>query len=464
MSLAKHPVRSSEKPNGGEPRFQAVPGPKPAWIGGNLAAFNHNPLAFLSHCASEYGDLVELNFAGFPVFLLNHPDLIEEVLVTKNRAFLKGRGLGRTREVLGNGLLTSEGEFWRRQRRLAQPAFHNQRILHYGEIMQRRTAQMLDRWQDGQTLDAHVAMMDLTMEIVAEALFSADVSGDANLVSQAMNVMLENFSRRNRQFFIPDWLPTPSRRKFLHSVKQLDRIVYGFIQARRSGQTGAGGGDLLDMLLAARDEENTGMTDKQLRDEVMTLFLAGHETTANALSWTWLLLSQNPEVEARLHRELDRALEGRPPSVSDLPALPFLEQVINESMRLYPPAWVIGRQAIEDVQIGGVTFPKDAGVLMSQWVMHHDPRYYPEPEQFNPDRWAYSSTPKIPQYAYFPFGGGPRLCIGRPFALQEAALVLAGVGQRYRLELVPGQTITPRPSITLRPGGGVRVVLHRRQN
>ncbi|MDD5370642.1 MAG: cytochrome P450 [Anaerolineaceae bacterium] len=453
MSLTQFPVTSLTE--GGA--FRVVPGPKPGWVGGNLPEFNRDPLGFLTRCAREYGDLVELRFAGFPVYVLSHPRLIEEVLVTKNRSFHKGRGLVRTRELLGNGLLTSEGEFWRRQRRLAQPAFRHERISHYGEIMQRRTVNMLDRWSDGQLLDAHEAMMDLTMEIVAEALFSADVSGDAKAISSAMTVVLENFSRRNQQYLLPVWLPTPARRRFFRAVDQLDRVVYGFIQARRAGKAGAGGGDLLDMLLEARDENGAGMTDQQLRDEVMTLFLAGHETTANTLSWTWMLLAQNPEVEARLHAELDRVLAGHIPTVTDLPNLPYTEHVITESMRLYPPAWVIGRQVIEDVDIGGVKLPIGAGVLMSQWAMQRDPSIFPDADSFLPERWEGDFARSIPAFAYFPFGGGPRLCIGRPFALQEAALVLALVAQRYRLELVTGQEIRPRPSITLRPGGGVRV-------
>jgi cytochrome P450 len=458
MSLAQIPSASPVEVN----TFHAVPGPKPGWIGGNLPEFNRDPLGFLTRCAREYGDVVELRFANFPIFVLSHPRLIEEVLVTKNRSFQKGRGLARTRELLGNGLLTSEGDFWRRQRRLAQPAFHHERIRHYGEIMQRRTAQMLDRWVDGQSLDAHEAMMDLTMQIVAEALFSADVSGNASVVSQAMTVVLENFSRRNRQFLLPEWLPTPTRRRTLKAVEQLDGVVYGFIRARRAGQTGAGGGDLLDMLLAARDETGAGMTDKQLRDEVMTLFLAGHETTANALSWAWMLLAQNPETEARLHAELDRVLTGRTPTVADLPQLPYTEWVVTEAMRLYPPAWVIGRQANEDVEIGGVKMPKDAGVLMSQWAVQRDPRFFTESGSFSPQRWEGDFARQIPAFAYFPFGGGPRLCIGRPFALQEGALVLAMVAQRYQLKLSSAQPIIPRPSITLRPGGSVQVLIHAR--
>ena len=438
-----------------------VPGPRPGFIGGHLLAFNRDPLNFLARCAREYGDFVELRFAGFPVFLVNHPDLIEEILIRRNRQFMKGRGLARTRDLLGNGLLTSEGEFWRRQRRLAQPAFHQQRIAGYGEIMVRQTERMLTGWKSGQAIDAHQAMMDLTMAIVAEALFSYDVRGSANVVSRSMDILLKDFSARNRMFFIPEWLPTPGKKRAARAIHDLDEVVYGIIAQRRSNPGSYT--DLLATLLEARDETGAGMTDQQLRDEVMTLFLAGHETTANALSWAWMLLSQNPETEKKLHREVDAVLGGRPPTVEDIRRLPYAEHVVTESMRLYPPAWIIGRQAIEAVPVGGATLPEGAGVLLCQWVMHRHPRYYPDPDAFNPDRWDDEAVRRNPPFTYFPFGGGPRLCIGKPFAIQEAIIVLAMVAQRFCLALVPGQTIVPQPSITLRPRPGVKVILEERR-
>jgi cytochrome P450 len=311
-------------------------------------------------------------------------------------------------------------------------------------------------------MDVHQAMMDLTMEIVALALFNTDVTGEADVVQSSMDVLLKVFSDRNRQFLLPEWLPTPSRRRFHQSTEQLDLVVFGIIQERRSTPPDSHPQDLLEMLLNARDENGEQMTDRQLRDEVMTLFLAGHETTANALSWTWMLLSQNPQVETCLQEELEEVLKGRVPTIVDLPSLPYTAKVVKESMRLYPPAWVIGRQAIEDVEIGGHAVEKDAGVLMSQWVMHHNPRFYPDANAFRPERWDEAFTRQLPEFAYFPFGGGPRLCIGKPFALQEAALVLAMVAQRFKLELLPGKRIVPRPSITLRPFGGVWVKVIRR--
>ncbi|HEX9011971.1 MAG TPA: cytochrome P450, partial [Anaerolineaceae bacterium] len=351
-------------------------------------------------------------------------------------------------------------EFWRRQRRLAQPAFHQQRIAAYGEVMRRRTEQMLAGWQDGQELDAHAEMMSLTMAIAAETLFSADVTGGARVVSQAMDVLLKDFVNRNRGFWIPAWVKTPSRVRAERAIRDLDGVVYTIIDERRAHPE-AEHGDLLAMLLAARDEDGKGMSDRQLRDEVMTIFLAGHETTANALSWAWMLLAQNPPAAERLGAELADVLGGRAPEAADLPALPYTAAVISEAMRLYPPAWVIGRQAQEPVTVGGVEMRPGAGVIMSQYVMHRSPRYYADPLAFRPERWLDGLARRNPDFAYFPFGGGPRLCIGRPFALLEAALVLAAVAQRYRLELAPGQEIRPQPSITLRPRPGVRVVLRR---
>ncbi len=445
----------------GDETPQLAPGPRPGWIGGNLGAFNRDPLGFLTRCQRDHGDFVQLKFGGFPIYFLNDPALIEDVLVTQNRKFIKGRGLGRTKDLLGNGLLTSEGEFWRHQRRRAQPAFHQQRIAAYGEIMARRTAQMLGGWSDGQRIDAHEAMMALTMAIVAEALYSVDVTGEAGVVSGAMDVLLRDFLNRNRAFLIPAWVKTPSKMRAERAIRELDQVVYAIIQDRRDHPEQAHS-DLLEMLLTARDEDGQGMTNRQLRDEVMTLFLAGHETTANTLSWSWMLLSQNPAVEEKLHAELDTVLAGRTPVTADLPALLYTAQVVREALRLYPPAWVIGRQTIQTVTLGGVEIAPGAGILMSQWVMHRTPRYYDDPQAFRPERWEGDFAHRIPEFAYFPFGGGPRLCIGRPFALQEAALVLATVAQRYRLELAPGSAVHPVPSITLRPGGGMPVILKKR--
>ena len=445
-----------------KPELNMSVAPRPIWPGGHMGVFARDRLGFMERTAREYGDIVRLDFNGYPVFLVSSPQVIEEVLVLKNRSFTKGRGLGRTRRILGNGLLTSEGEFWRRQRRLAQPAFHARRIEAYGEIMFELTQKMLANWQEGQVRDVHQDMMTLTLAIVARALFGFDIDGEgARRVRAALEVGLHHFNHQGRTFYlIPEWLPTPENLRFEKAARTLDEVVYEIIRQHRA--QGTPSEDLLSMLLEARDEDGSQMTDTQVRDEVMTLFLAGHETTANALSWAWMLLAQNPEAEGRLHAELDAVLEGRPPRVSDLVNLPYTQNTITEVLRLYPPAYVIDRQAAEEVQIGHVILPAGSTVLMSQWVVQRDPRWYDEPERFRPERWEGDFSRRIPDFAYFPFGGGPRLCIGKPFALQEAALVLASVAQRYRLALEPGHKIAMQTSITLRPRRGIFVRLYAR--
>ncbi|HWP28608.1 MAG TPA: cytochrome P450, partial [Chloroflexota bacterium] len=346
---------------------------------------------------------------------------------------------------------------------LIQPAFHRQQLAAYSEIMVACTEQLLATWRDGEVRDIHQEMMRLTLQIVARALFGADVADEAAVVDEALRVALERFGTRlsSLAFLLPDTLPTPDNWGFLRAARRLDAIVYRIIAARRA--SGADRGDLLSILLRARDEaDGGGMTDRQLHDEVMTLLLAGHETTAIALSWTWYLLSQHPAVEARLLAELQAVLGGRAPTAEDLPRLPYTEWVLWEALRLYPPAWALAREAVQDCEIGGYPVPAGTIVVMSQWLLHRDPRYFDAPERFLPERWADGLAKRLPRYAYFPFGGGPRLCIGAGFASLEAALVLATVLPRFRLTLVPGHPIALWPSVTLRPRYGIRMVLHRR--
>ena len=433
------------------------PGPKGRLIGDNLREYARDPLGFLSDCAREYGDVVRLRFMGQNLFLLSDPDLIEYVLVENNRNFTKARILKRNRRLLGEGLLTSEGEFWRRQRRLAQPAFHRKSVAAYGEVMVTYAKRSLEAWRDGQTIDVHEEMMHLTLEIVAKCLFDADLGARTTDVGKAMKVALENFSSQRRLVRIPRGVPTPHNIRFEMAARNLDEIVGAIIEGRRKG--GEYKGDLLSMLVLAEDEDGERMTDKQLRDEVMTLFLAGHETTANALSWTFWLLSLSPNAEAKLAEELERVLGDRTPTMSDLSDLPYVERVVKESMRLYPPAWVVGREAIAECEIGGYRMPAGTTALMSQWVMHRDPRYHENPERFAPDRWTAKYAKALPRFAYFPFGGGPRQCIGAGFAMTEACLILVTVAQRFRMELSPGQRVEPYASITLRPKEGIRMSL-----
>jgi cytochrome P450 len=442
-----------------------APGPKTLWPGGHLFYFRRDPLNLLARLAREYGDVVQFRAGTQRVFLLNHPDHVRDVLVTHHGRFHKGRALQRAKRLLGEGLLTSEGEFHRRQRRLAQPAFHRQRVNAYARVMTEFAAKTSARWRDGQTLDVSEEMMRLTLSIVGKTLFDADVESDAGEVGAALTEVMNLFGYLMLPFSeLLEKLPLPQRRRFERARARLDRIIYRIIEERRRG--GEDRGDLLSMLLLAVDEEGDRgrMTDEQLRDEAMTLFLAGHETTANALTWAWYLLAQNPEAEATLHAELDRVLEGgRPPTVEDLTALRYTEMVVAETMRLYPPAWAIGRLAVEDHEVGGYRIPRGSLVLVSQYVMHRDPRFFPEPERFDPARFAPEAKEARPQFSYFPFGGGVRRCIGEGFAWTEAVLVLAALARRWQMRLAPGHTAEAQPRITLRPGkGGVVMTLKRR--
>jgi cytochrome P450 len=363
---------------------------------------------------------------------------------------------------LGQGLFTSEGAFWRRQRRLAQPAFHKERVAGYGRVMVDFAEAMVSTWQEGEVRDVHQEMMQLTLRIVATTLLGSEVEGETEKVGAALDVLTRRFSGRKSYLIpAPSFLPTPSNRRFYRAIGQLDDIVYGIILKRRAadGQTG----DLLSMLMEARSEA-TGerMSNEQLRDEALTILLAGHETTAITLSWTFYLLCQDVEVDGKLLAELNNVLEGRAPTVEDLPRLRYADMVVKESMRLYPPAWGIGREAVGECEIGAFRVPGGTQLLMSPWVMHRDSRYFEEPETFYPDRWAGDATRGLPKYAYFPFGGGPRLCIGQSFAKIETVLLLATIAQKFKFSPVEGQRIKPLPSITLRPDKGMRMVIEGR--
>jgi cytochrome P450 len=410
---------------------------------------------------ARYGDVVGIRVVNFKNVFINHPDLIEEVLVTHPRRYIKGRVLRANRHVFGEGLLTSEGDFWLRQRRLAQPAFHRAQIASYAAIMVEYTQRMLESWRDGEELDAHKEIMRLTLQIVAKTLFDADVAGDAQDVGKSLELLLELGANFRRTLFVPHWVPTPTNLRIKREIAYIESILYRIIAERRA--SGRDTGDLLSMLLNAQDEDGSRMTDKQLRDETITLFLAGHETTASTLSWTWWLLAQNPAAEAKLHGELDSVLGGRAPSVDDLSKLPYTANVITESLRLYPTAWGLARIAVEDHELGGYAVREGMGVAMAQWVVHRDKRWYDAPEEFRPERWEGDLLKKLPRFAYFPFGGGPRQCIGNSFAVMEASLLLATIAQKFRLRLVPNHPVVPLASITLRPRHGVRVTLESRQ-
>jgi cytochrome P450 len=429
-----------------------------------MFAYRKGPLPFFQNL-TQYGDISYFRLGPQEAFFLNHPDYIKDVLVTNHQNFHKGLALQRAKRLLGEGLLTSEGEFHRRQKRLAQPAFHRARVASYADVMTAYAMETSERWQDGAELDMSEEMMRLTLGIVGKTLFDADVVSDAREVGEAMTVAMDLFNTIVIPFFeLLEKLPLPQFRRFDNARARLDAIIYRLIEERR--RSGADRGDLLSMLLLAQDTEGDGgtMTDLQLRDELMTIFLAGHETTANALTWTWYLLSQNPAVEARLHEELDRLLAGRLPTFEDVAQLKYTEMVLTESMRLYPPAWAIGRLATNESEIGGYVIPKKALVLMSQYVMHRDPRYFTEPERFDPERWTAEARESRPQFSYFPFGGGPRRCIGEGFAWMEGILLLATLAQHWQMRLVPNHPVAIRPVITLRPKYGMRMMVARRQS
>lgn len=438
------------------------PGPKRSLLGGNFLAFRRASLAFLQNAAREYGDISHFKFGPQDVFFLNHPDYIKDVLVTHHQNFIKGRALQRSKRLLGEGLLTSEGDFHRRQRRLAQPAFHRGRIASYADVMTAYAERAATRWRDNETPDISQEMMRLTLSIVGKTLFDADVESEAQEIGEALTTVMNLFNMLLLPFseFL-EKLPLPQKRRFQKAKERLDATIYRLIDERR--QSGADHGDLLSMLLLAQDEEEGGgMTDEQVRDEALTIFLAGHETTANALTWTWYLLSEHPEVEAKLHEELDRVLESRLPVFDDVAKLKYTEMILAESMRLYPPAWALGRLAIKDYEVGGYVVPTGALILVSQYAMHRDERYFPEPNRFDPERWTAAAREARPQFSYFPFGGGPRRCIGEGFAWMEGILLIATLAQQWRMRLVPNHPVELLPVITLRPKFGMRMTVSRR--
>lgn len=448
-----------------------APGPKQVFPVINLFRFQRQRLAFLQQINREYGDVAFFYFGSQPMVLLNDPEAIRDVLVTHGKNFMKGEGLQRAKRLLGEGLLTSEGEVHLRQRRMMQPAFHRQRIAGYAATMVEYAARTGDRWQPGTQLDIAREMMRLTLGIAGKTLFDADVEGEADEIGNALSEAMTQFNRLTLPFAqLLERLPLPALRKFDQARARLDATIYRIIAERRQRfeKSGEDRGDLLSMLLAARDTEGdgTGMSDEQLRDEAMTIFLAGHETTANALTWTWYLLAQHPEVEANLHAELEQVLNGKLPTAEDYGRLRYTEMVFAEAMRLYPPAWIIGRRALQDYSINGYHVPARTIILMSQFVTHRDARWFPEPERFDPERWTTAMKETRPKFSYFPFGGGNRVCIGEQFAWMEGVLVLATLAQNWRMRLLAGHVAELQPSVTLRPKSGPKgampVILERR--
>ena len=455
-------------------RLTTAPGPKRRLLGA-IVMPGRDPLALFTRLARTYGDVVHFRLGGERVFFLNHPQHIRDVLVTNQRNFKKSRGLERARKLLGEGLLTSEGETHLRHRRLLQPAFHRDRIAAYASVMVEHADRMQQRWSDGATLDISREMMRVTLSIVGKTLFDSEVESKADEVGMAVTQVMETFWFSLLPFSdLIDRLPVPVLRRGRQSRDRLDALIYAMIAERRA--TGRDHGDLLSMLIAAQEQESDepgatgrrspvtrGLSDEQVRDEAMTLLLAGHETTANALTWTWYLLSQAPAVEQALHDELDRVVGRRLPTMADIPRLPLTERIVTESMRLYPPAWIVGRRAIGDYAIADYGVPARSMLFMSPYVMQRDARFFPDPERFVPDRWTPAFKAALPKFAYFPFGGGARQCIGEQFAWMELMLLVAAIGSRWQLRLVPGHPVVPQPLVTLRAKHGMKMIASRRE-
>ena len=441
------------------------PGPRGLPVVGVSFNLLRDPLELMRSATREYGDVVRIPVILQSRILVNRPDYIQQVLLFQHGKFHKSTLTKETTErLLGQGLLISEGDFWRRQRRLAQPAFHRHRINEYAPTMLECADMKAQEWRDGETRNIAEEMMELTLEAAVRTLFGTTLPGEAQQVGRAMTFLMRYSLRRARSpMRIPAGWPTPKNKRATKEFDFLDSLVYRIIDERKAQGNGRRHHDLLSLLMGAMDEDGTQMTPRQLRDETMTLFLAGHETTALTLSWTWYLLGRNPAAAARLHEELDGVLGGREPGVADLERLPYLNAVISEVLRMYPPAYIMARTSIAPSSIGGYEFPTGSTIMVSQWVMHRDPRYYDDPDTFRPERWLDGLAGRLPAGAYFPFGDGPRRCIGQGFALLESALVIASLAQRFRFELEPGMTVAPEPLVTLRPRNGIRMTIRARR-
>lgn len=444
------------------PLFDGPPVLGASWL------IRRRPLSAVFEISDACGDIARMRFPVKPhtAHLFRHPDHVRHVLIDNAKNYGKQtRGYAKLRGVLGAGLVTSEGDFWKRQRRIANPAFHRERIAHFGEVMTRCATDMLDGWSEriarGEPFDVSQEMMRVTLRVIGLTMLSADVEARSSIVAEAIDALLHIVIRRvNNILDWPEHLPTSENRRYDRALRALDRVVNEVIAERR--RTGEQKGDLLAMLMSARDPETgEGMSDGQLRDEVMTVFLAGHETTANTLTWTLYLLSLHPDAARKVREEVASVLGERPPKLEDLDRLVYTEQVLKESMRLFPPAWFISRSVIEDDVVGGYHIPKGSWVLFSPYLTHRDPRFWTNPEGFDPLRFTQEEEEKRPKCAYFPFSTGPRKCIGEAFAMMEARLILAVIMQRARLELVPGRRVELDPTVTLRPKAGLWMAARR---
>ena len=436
------------------------PGPKGNLIVGSLPMLGGKGLATLEGWSREFGDIFCFRAFSFRVCYLSHPRFIEDVLVTRNQNFIKGAGMRVNPRFFGKGLLTSEGELWRRQRRLMQPAFHRRHIVQYGRVMVECTQKMLASWQAGEIRDFHSEMDHVTVEIVARVLFNLDLTNHIGRLEATARAFHARNTRGPALVYAMRYLPTPVNLRYVWTVGRLEKAIYQIIHDRQASSRS--GDDLLSMLLQARDEDGEAMSERQVRDELMTLIGAGNDTTTLTLCYAWYLLAQHPEVEARLAAELDEVLGNRPPEVEDLPRLAYTEKVIKETMRLYPPVWAFVREATEPIEIGGYRLPARTNFVLPPWIVHRDPRFFCQPNEFRPERWTEEFERELPKFAYFPFGGGQRTCIGTSLAKMQTSLMLATMAQQFRCRLARGFELKLRPTITLQPASGVAVVIEKR--
>jgi cytochrome P450 len=428
-----------------------------------IRALGTDKLALFARMAA-HGDVTQAKVGPQPLALLMDPEDIRRVLVTNQKNFVKGRSLERTKVLLGEGLLLSKGEQHLRQRRLIQPAFHRERLAAYGDVMIHYADRTQARWADGQSLDIHREMMSLTLAIAGRTLFDADVDKDAHDIAEALDLSLRMFNIAILPLGpVVEYLPIPWVVRLHRARAKTNKIIHGMIAERRANPSDRG--DLLSMLISAVDTEGdgSGMTDTQLRDEIVTLIMAGHETTANALTWAFYLLSQHPEIAARLEEEIDRVVGDRTPAAGDLPGLVYTRAVLAEAMRLYPPAWIVERRALNDFEAGGYVIRRDTLVYMSPYLVHRDPRWWDAPDVFAPERWGNEYHHSRPKFSYFPFGGGTRICIGEHFAWMEGTLVLATIAQRWRMRYEGHKAPVPQPMVTLRPRDGLPMRVIARQ-
>jgi cytochrome P450 len=429
----------------------------------HLFSLRKDPLGFLKGLGDQYGDLAFFKVSGQGILLVNNPDYISEILVVQQANFTKSRLLQRARVLVGDGLLTSEGAFHMRQRRLVQPAFHHNQLIKYADMMTTLAIRTRNWWSHGDPVNVAEQMMKLTLTIVGMTLFSADIEDEASDIGHALTDGLKTFDTLLLPFS-KLWLklPTPAARRFHNALRRLNEVVYELIRERRRSVVQKS--DLLSMMLAAVDEEGGGtMTDEQVRDEIMTLLLAGHETTANALTWVWYLLATNPECEAKLHDEIDSVLGGRRAGFEDLPRLRYTEMVFAETLRLFPPFWCIGRISLNPFILGDREIPAETVCVLSPYVTQRDSRFYPQPERFDPERWNPEKKTSRPKLVYYPFGGGGRLCVGERFAWMESVLAIVAVAQKWKLRVAPGFEVKPKPLVTLRPKDGMRMVPEHRR-